>query len=214
MTMKADIDSLVADLKPVRPIRPATGTALAVAATLLAVAIVALVLGFRPDIMRLRPLPIVMLREGMLLILGFASLGAVVAAARPSVGRVGGDGSWIWALAAAALFPLTSLILMFAGMPVPSEARDPMEGMGCMTVSVIAALIVGAALTLWLRRGAPTAPARIGWLVGLSAGSFGTFAYGLRCMSSTVFYVGLWYTLAVAFCAVLGRLIVPRLIRW
>ena len=58
------------------------------------------------------------------------------------------------------------------------------------------------------------AGAGIGWLVGLASGSFGAFAYGLHCVSITVFYVGLWYTGAVALCALLGRLIVPRLIRW
>ncbi len=45
-------------------------------------------------------------------------------------------------------------------------------------------------------------------------GSFGAFAYGLHCPSITVFYVGLWYTGAILLCALVGRLIVPRLIRW
>lgn len=69
-------------------------------------------------------------------------------------------------------------------------------------------------LTLWLRSGAPTAINRIGWLVGLASGSFGAFVYGLHCSSISVFYVGLWYTGAIMLCALLGRLIVPRLIRW
>jgi len=29
-----------------------------------------------------------------------------------------------------------------------------------------------------------------------------------------VVYIGVWYSLAVGVCALLGRLIVPRLIRW
>ena len=88
------------------------------------------------------------------------------------------------------------------------------DGPWCFGVSIGGGLLIGAGLTLWLRSGAPTAINRIGWLVGLTSGSFGAFAYGLHCSSISVFYVGLWYTGAIMLCALLGRLIVPRLIRW
>ncbi|MBU6207998.1 MAG: DUF1109 family protein, partial [Alphaproteobacteria bacterium] len=55
---------------------------------------------------------------------------------------------------------------------------------------------------------------RAGWLVGLASGSFGTFAYSLNCPSNSIYYIGLIYSLAVGVCAVTGRLIVPRIIRW
>lgn len=213
-TMERDIDTLVADLRPVRPIRSEGGTAVALGMAGLAVVIVAATVGVRPDVADMRPHPIVMLREGTLLILGFASLAAVVASARPGVGRPGSGNGWRWALAAAMLFPATSLILALRNGGMPEEVSHLVNGVGCLSISLTAALLVGSALTVWLRRGAPTAINRIGWLVGLTAGSFGTFAYGLRCMSTTVFYVGVWYTLAVALSAVIGRLVVPRFIRW
>ena len=75
-------------------------------------------------------------------------------------------------------------------------------------------MLIGAALTGWLRRGAPVALARTGWLVGLAAGAFGTFAYSLHCPSLTVEYIGVWYTAAVGLCALIGRLVVPGLVRW
>ena len=152
------------------------------------------------------------MREGMLLILGFASLAAVVASARPGVGQ--GSSGWRWALAAASLFPLSSLFLLLDGGSVPEYRLNSADGRQCLIVSLSGALLIGAALTLWLRRGAPTALDKVGWLVGLTAGSFATFAYGLHCAHVTIAYVGLWYTGAVALSAVIGRLIVPRLIRW
>lgn len=212
MKMTIDIETLVADLRPVRPVQPRGGALLALAAAGVAAAIVAAWLGVRPDIVAGRPHPVVMMREGMLLVLGFAALAAVIASARPGVGQ--SHTGWRWALAAAALFPLTSIALAVTGGGFPLDVLYSVDGPGCLIVSLGGGLLIGAAMTVWLRRGAPTALNRIGWLVGLTSGSFGAFAYGLHCVSITVFYVGLWYTGAVALCALLGRLIVPPLIRW
>ncbi len=210
--MKIDIEALVADLQPVRPVEPRGGMLLTLAAAAVAAAIVAAWLGLRPDIVAGKPHPMVMMREGMLLVLGFASLASVVASARPGVGQ--SSTGWRWALAAAALFPLTSVVMSIAGDGFPTEVLFAIDGPLCLAVSVGGGLLIGAALTLWLRQGAPTALDRIGWLVGLASGSFGAFAYGLHCQSVTVFYVGLWYAGAIALCALIGRLVVPRLIRW
>ena len=210
--MKIDIEALVADLQPVRPVEPRGGMMLTLAAAAVAAAIVAAWLGLRPDIVAGKPHPMVMMREGMLLVLGFASLAAVVASARPGVGQ--SNTGWRWALAAASLFPLTSVVMSFAADGFPAEVLFAIDGPTCLGVSVGGGLIIGAALTLWLRQGAPTALDRIGWLVGLASGSFGAFAYGLHCQSVTVFYVGLWYTGAIGLCALIGRLVVPRLIHW
>lgn len=210
--MKIDIEALVADLQPVRPVKPNGGVLLVLAVAGVLVAIVIAMLGVRPDIVAGKPHPVVMMREGMFLVLGFASLAAVVASARPGVGQ--SSTGWRWALAAASLFPLTSILLTFAGDGFPPEVLFSVDGPTCLAVSTGGGLMIGAALTLWLRQGAPTALNRIGWLVGLASGSFGAFAYGLHCQSVTVFYVGLWYTAAIAFCALIGRLLVPRLIRW
>lgn len=212
MTMTIDIETLVADLKPVRPVSPRGGALIAFVGAAVVVGVVAATLGFRPDVVSGDPHPVVMMREGMLLLLGFASLAAVVASARPGVGQ--SSTGWRWALAAAALFPLTSIILSMNGGGFPVEVLFSVDGPWCLGVSTAGGLLIGAGLTLWLRAGAPTALNRIGWLVGLASGSFGAFAYGLHCASITVYYVGLWYTGAVLLCAVLGRLIVPRLIRW
>lgn len=212
MKMKTDIDTLVADLQPVRPVEPRGGALLAIAAAAVAAAVVIAWQGLRPDIVAGNPHPMVMMREGMLLVLGFASLAAVVASARPGVGQ--SSGGWRWALAAASLFPLTSIVLSFASGSFPAEDLYSVNGPWCLGISLGAGLLVGAVLTLWLRRGAPTALNRIGWLVGLTAGSFGTFAYGLHCVSITVYFVGFWYAGAIGLSALIGRLVVPRLIRW
>lgn len=216
MTSTFNIESLVADLVPVRALRRRDAVGTVVAATAVASLAVIAAFGIRPDIMTGNPHPIVILRAGLLILLGLATVGAVAAAARPAVGRA--NNGWMWALAAAALLPITALIRfaynMMTGDVLDTYLIDLEFGAKCLAISGAGGLWIGSLLTLWLRRGAPTALNSAGWLVGLAAGSFGTFSYSLFCGSDSIFYVGFWYSVAVALCAIIGRLIVPHLIRW
>jgi len=211
-----DMSVLVDDLAPVRVIRRRDSLLLVAGATFVASVIVALTYGMRGDILAGNPHPIVIIRAGLLLLLGLATTLAVAAAARPSVGKP--HNGWIWTLAAAAVLPLAALckfIYLYAsGQPLNLFMVDFEYGWRCVMVSVVSALWIGSFMTWWLRRGAPIALNRAGWLVGIAAGSFGTFSFNVYCNSVSIFYIGFWYSVAVTFCAVAGRLIVPRLIRW
>jgi hypothetical protein len=216
MDTESLIDSLADDLTPVRPVKPRNGIALALAAAFVAALGVIAVFGARSDIIAGTPDPIVLVRGMLLVLLGLATSFAVNNAARPSVGN--GHNGWVWALAAAMVVPVAALVLFVyhrvAAMPFAPGDLDFQFAPWCLGISMTSALLIGAVQTLWLRRGAPTDVNRAGWLVGLAAGGFGTFAYSLHCPSNSIYYVGLFYGLAVAICAALGRLIVPRLIKW
>lgn len=206
------LDSLVSDLAPVRRLEPLHGWMIAAVGTAVSVAVVALEFGLRDDVMAGKPEGIVMLRAGALLLLGFAALAAVVDSARPRVGRRNSSG-WKWALAGAGLFPAVALMVaMTEGMPMDDILSTSVPY--CFGISSVAALAIGGAVVVWLRHGAVTVLERTGWLTGLAAGAFGTFAYSLHCPSATITYIGLWYTAAIALCAVAGRLTVPMAIKW
>jgi hypothetical protein len=79
---------------------------------------------------------------------------------------------------------------------------------------MIGGLAVAINLVVVLRRGAPVSSERAGWLTGVASGALGAFAYNFHCPFNSLIYIGFWYTLAVGICAVIGRLVVPRLIRW
>ena len=210
--MPPTIDDLVADLTPVRRLTPGQAWTLALALTVLTILAVYGLYGLRSDIMAGQPAGIVVLRAGVLLLLGCAALTAVIAAARPGVGQA--SHGWRWVLGAALIFPVTSIVIALNDRRLPMAELTSPNGPWCLGISGVSALVIGTTLTLWLRRGAPVALNRAGWLVGLSAGSFGTFAYSLHCPSTTIPYVGIWYTLAVGLCALAGRLIVPHFLRW
>ncbi len=207
-----DIEALVADLRPVRRLSPTGGVGALVIATTIALTAVWLVFGLRDDVLALRPAEMVVLRSGMLLLLGGAAAGAVIASARPAIGRR--REGWRWALAAGALFPLASIALSLRAGTMPDDAMPGPGVLDCLGISVASAVVIGGALVVWLRRGAVTELTRAGWLTGLAAGALGTFAYSLHCPSSSVHYVAAWYTLAVGTSAVIGRLAVPRALKW
>jgi len=205
------IQSLVADHKAVRRLNKRDPLILMGALFLGAIAIVAATLGLRDDVVDGHPAEIVLLRGGVLLALGLSSLIAVIAFSRPSVGRHS-DG-WIWALGVAALFPAITLLAAVTGQ-FPAWVLTAPSGPVCLIVSLALAIVMGAALTFWARRGAPTRPVLQAWLIGLSSGAFATFSYSLHCDSSTISYAGIWYTGAIVLASCSGRLLLPRLLRW
>ncbi len=204
--------ALVDDLSPVQPISVRRGMMWTISAGMLVTLTVLSYTGMRDDLMMGSPHPMFFLRFGALLLLGLTSSYAVVAMSQPGIGN--GFTGWVWALLAALLFPASAIGMTMIAMPDNLSVLVPQQGMLCLAFSGLSALAVGTIQVLWLRRGAPVALARAGWLVGMASGAMGAAGYSLHCPFNSIFYVGLWYTLAVAICAVIGRILVPRLIRW
>lgn len=206
-----NIRALVDDLEPVRALRPRRSMVVSLAITAGLLALIIGWLGPRDDLMAGKPDSMFLLRGGILLLLGLANAWAVLAMATPSVGRQ--NNGWLVALAAALLFPLAAIIVAMSISPADAMAASG-TGLQCLRMSVMGGFAIAVPMVLHLRQGAPTSPERAGWLTGIAAGGMGAFAYGFHCPFNGIIYIGFWYTLAVGVCAVLGRLIVPRLIRW
>lgn len=206
------IERLVDDLRPVRPLKVRDGLAITLALTALFAVAVAMIGGIRGDILMGMPHPMFFLRGGALLLLGVTGSYAVIAMSQPAVGN--SFKGWVWALFAALLFPATAAVLAMIAAPDNMAIFVPRYGVECLGISLLVGTGIAAAQVFWLRRGAPVALSRAGWLVGMSSGALGAAAYSLHCPFNSIFYVGLWYSLAVATCAILGRLLVPHFIRW
>lgn len=212
-----DMSKLVDGLAPVRPLRLRQGMALALVVTLAAALAVAFGMGVRDDLALGDPHGMFFVRAITLVSLGVIAAAAALSTASPAVGKPQSS-AWKWVLAGAALFPLGACYMWLSG-PVQTMAHarkvlDPQYGLECLVVSSLCAVGVAAMLTLWIRRGAPSSPERAGWLIGLASGALGAAAYSLHCSENVLIYIGTWYTLAVAGCALAGRVILPRLLRW
>lgn len=211
MKKSYDIAALVDDLEPVTALNRRRPLVTAAATTVAMIAIVALLRGVRADVLAGNPDEMFLIRSGILLLLGGGTAHAVLGMASPSVGKA--YMNWQMALAVALLFPIVALIVALTGDM--GTAMSKMYTVGqCLMFSAIGAVATAVPMILHLRRGAPTSLSRAGWLVGVASGGLGAFAYNIHCPFNNVVYIGIWYTLAVGICAVAGRLLVPRLIRW
>lgn len=206
------IAGLVQDLQPVRRMRRRNGVTAASAAVITAMACVLLVLGARPDLSAGTPNPLFLLTSGLFAVLAMASTWAVLEMARPYVGNHR-DG-WIWAATMAALLPASALLTFVIGWMHAETTRLDSDGLNCLSIGIGLGVLMAIALTLWLRRGAPVSPDRAGLLTGIAAGSTGIFAVALACPHDDIAHIGVWHGGAVVISAVIGRLVIPRLIKW
>jgi hypothetical protein len=212
--MSRDTNSLIADLvgnlEPVRPLRFSSGLGVALAGLGATLSILTLMFGIRPDVLVGSFDPVFVLATGLFLLLGLASAVTVIVMSRPSVGI--DHGGWLWAAAMTALLPLTAIITgMGRGALWATVAGN---GFNCTMAGSALGSLTFLVLVWWLRRGAPTSPERAGLLTGVAAGSFGIFAFSFHCAYNDIVHIGVWHSMVVVIGGILGRIAVPRLIRW
>lgn len=213
MSKGFDLDSLAEELEPVKPLKSGGVIGGVVLLTVVGAVFVVSTLGFRDRFLDATATdPMFLIRTGLLVVLGAASLTAATSMARPAVGT--SRSGWRWAALAALTVPIAAAVAALVGQTPIAERLHPVNGVECLTYSIGIGLVLGAVLTWWLKRGAPTSPERAGTVTGLAAGSLGALAYSMHCPHNDIVYIGLWYTLAIAATTVAGRLVIPRLVRW
>ncbi len=209
-TSRADlIAALAENCVPVRRVRSREGAALIVAATAAAATGASAMFGFWSGMFAGEASPFFWVTNGLLLLMGAASTAALVAGALPQVGPRPNAPVWVFALLG--VLPLAAAIQLVRG---PHEHLADPDALHCLSSALAAALVVGIAAVLFLRRAAPVALARQAWLTGLASGALGALAFGLTCPLDGIVHLGLWHVLPVPIAAIAARVIVPPLIRW
>lgn len=156
--------------------------------------------------------PVYVIATGSFLLLGGIAALSVIQQSKP---RVGADHSgWKWATAMLGIFPLAALISSLDSWQNDFASPAALDGVGCVMAGTMFGLLTFVALALWQRRGAPTNPERAGLLTGIAAGCFGISGFSLSCAHADILHIGLWHSGAILVSALLGRLILPPLLRW
>ncbi len=168
--------------------------------------------GLRTDLAAGRFEPMFLIANGLFLLLGLAAASSVVAMASPQVGNQ--HGGWKWAAAMAGLLPASAIVILLSRPIGLGTAIFHPSDLVCIANGIALGLLTAVPLTWWLRRGAPTSPERAGLLVGLASGSIGIFAFGFHCPIDALTHAGLAHAVPVVGSALLGRLIIPPLVRW
>ena len=205
------IAGLTEDLEPVRTFRSRDGFAIVALSALVTFALVQLGEGVWVEGVTGDASPFFWVTNGLLLVLGIAAASAVIAMASPNVGNKHDTPSW--AAVMVSVLPLAALISVIT-RPDGLAALDDGSVLHCISSSLFASVLTAGALVYWLRRGAPVSLNLAGWFTGIAAGALGAVVYGLSCPVDTIAHLGIWHMVPVVATAVIGRLVVPGLVRW
>lgn len=205
------IDQLVRDLAPVRALKTRDGLLLVGLAAIATVQLVSFFQGVWVGGLAGQGSPVYYIVRGLLLVLGLASATSVIALARPQVGNHL-DGPR-WAMAMVGVVPAVAVITLALRSNL-GQALSDTNALTCLTNSLLAASFTAIALVLWLRRGAPVSLQAAGLQTGVAAGALGSVTYGLSCQIDTLAHVAIWHVVPVAVAGIIGRLVVPHLVKW
>ena len=206
------IEGLANELKPVQPRRVARGSLWVAAGWLGAGAVLVGLFGMRPDVATGAMPPLSMLAFWLLAATCVAATWSALRMGLPGVGR--DYGGWRWAVGALLALPLAALVVSLGHGHSATEVAPLGFDVHCLLQGLISGLGVGGALFLWLKAGAPTAPARAAWVIGIAAGAAGATIVALSCSRDDLVHITLWHASAVPLAAIAGRLILPRFLRW
>jgi hypothetical protein len=207
------VESLVADLTPVADPPVAQRLAIGLGAGLtLSVALVGLVLGFRPDMHTATLTMMFWIKLAYVSGIGAIALWAVERLARPGVPT---GNLLLWLLVPTLGVAALAVTQLING---PAEAREHLI-MGFSAAAAPWRILVAALPPLvglaWAVRGlAPTRLVFSGAMVGLAAGGFGAASYAMHCQESTAPFLFIWYSLGVIACGAVGAVLGPRVLRW
>ncbi|MBA4748436.1 MAG: DUF1109 domain-containing protein [Sphingopyxis sp.] len=206
------IDGLTEDLAPVTRQRQAHGVNIVLAAWTIGAAALLIVMGLRHDWNSGMFEPSALLQIFWSAALGLVAIWFAVRMAMPGVGR--DHGGWRWAAAVAATVPLAAIVALMAASSLRWAQSYPDAGMECLWKGMLAGSMVAAALTLWLRQGAPSSPERAGLVTGIAAGATGVTVVALHCPLDALMHVGIWHGATIMLAALIGRIALPPLLRW
>lgn len=205
------IEELSAGLEPVSAFRMRDGLVLVALAVTASVIVIEFIFEIWRGAFMGEASTMFWVTNGMLLVLGLAAATSVVTMASPRVGNRH-DGPK-WALAMTAILPIAVMLPLLRNGALAAPLEDPF-GWQCTLLGSLTGVIVAVALTAWLRRGAPVSPDLAGLFTGVAAGALGSVAYGISCPVDHATHMGLWHVLPVVVAGVLGRVVLPPLIRW
>lgn len=213
--MKTDdlIESLVADLAPVRPGAVRLGiAATAAAGGAVALALVLVWLGLRPDLAEAAGGMMFWMKAGYAVVLAAAGFWCAERLARPAGSPRPG-----LTLAIAALAFVLLLGLGRMAMAPPADRMAMWLGGSWSRCPIYILTLSAPTLVLALlavRRFAPTRLRMAGAAAGLFAGGVAAAIYGLHCTETSMAFLATWYSLGMALSAAVGAVVGPWALRW
>ncbi|UCI08855.1 NrsF family protein [Mesorhizobium sp. B1-1-8] len=193
------------------PLGKAWWLAIGVAAVIAAV-VFWLTIGPRPDIMPAMHTMRFMSKFVFTLVLAASAFALVRALSTPGAAT---RRRMVWMIAAPLLVVLAVVLELFV-VPEADWGRRLVGTNWYICMSFIPLIGIGplAIFLGMLRYGAPTRPVLAGAVAGLLAGGLAATFYAAHCFDDSPLFVATWYTIAIAFLALLGALGGRFFVRW
>jgi len=212
--MKTDdlIRALTSDLAPPGPSIEARFAVAFLPGVLLALALFAITLGPRPDLMLVAGDVRFLFKFVVTLLLALCSAVLVWRLVRPGAPAQ----LQIAALAIVPLVLAAGVLMELIVLPAPLWGTRLIgsNGLVCLISIPLFALPMLIAEILALRQSAPTQPALAGVVAGLFAGGVAAAIYAAHCPDDSPLFVALWYSLGIAIVALAGGLTGRLALRW
>lgn len=185
----------------------AVGVAVAIAA-----AVFFATIGPRPDIMPAMHTMRFMSKFVFTLVLAASAFALIRVLSMPGAAT---RRAMAWMIAAPVLVMLAVALELFV-VPQTEWSRRMIGSNMMVCMSFIPLIGIGplAIFLGMLRYGAPTRPVLAGAAAGLLAGGLAATFYAAHCFDDSPLFVATWYTIAIAFLALLGAIGGRLFIRW
>jgi hypothetical protein len=187
------------------------GAAIAMSAVVV-VAVVLIVLGVRPDLMKAGAFTFLFLKLAFTMVVLVPASIFLIRLARP-----GGERRTPVTLLALPFIGIMLLAAISLALTPSSHWHEVVLGdqwLECLLSIPIIAVVPFAVIIWVVRQAAPTDLARAGALAGLVAGTVSAIGYALHCADDLLPFIALWYGGTIALCTVAGAKLGPRLLRW
>jgi hypothetical protein len=209
----ADLITILADdLKPARRGMVARWLLLgAIAGAALSVLLMMTTIGPRPDLHAAMQLKAFWVK--FIYTLALAGLGFVLVARQSRAGQDSSRPAMALALPVATLMVLAAIQL---SAPYADTAALVMGNtwMVCPWLILMLSLPLTLCLLMAMRQLAPTRLGLAGAAAGLLSGALAATIYGFHCPEMAAPFLLIWYTLGIAFSALLGAVLGSRLLAW
>ena len=179
---------------------------------LVAVVLLAWLLGPRSDIVAAMTLPAFWFKLAFPVSIAAAAYAATCRLARPNPAL-----GWT-SLALIAPLVVVALLAGRAIFEAPSGTGAALvqghSALACMTSIALLALPTFVITLYALRTLAPTRPRAAGACAGLLAGAAAASVYAFHCDEMSAPFIAVWYVLGMAVPTAIGAMLGPRLLRW
>jgi len=213
MTSERLLDELASGLTPVRTRSARRDGTIVGALALIELALFLMLGSSRPDMHHAMTQMSFWWKLATLGLLAAIGVGTAVRSLDPSVTPHRGLRLAAWLAGFALLIGWGIDATRHAGTPLLARL-EWREGMGCLFAMVILSLPMLIALTVLMRRGAPTHRRESALAAGLGAAAWGAFVFFFRCSHDDPLYIVFWYGLGCVLTALAGRALLPLVTRW